>query len=375
MKELEEIQSRKVISAYGGSGSIVETLYNGSLLIQPYNDWKCYRDLRKVVEINNPRLLDIVKSSGFDKVDNLVAVPTPDWGEDASTIVYCPRKEDKKKTMGSSYFPDWFYCPRCRRLHKLKDWESSWKLDKKFNKYYPACYHCSTKKKKKDGSDSEYVSRQSLEQVRFALASFDTGKLIDIPFDRLWSLPKSGIAWTLDNETPVGDELYYKSTKGGDGLQSINIYKGNGQGAPHKNMTTIYNKYIVFKNGDDKGAYRVVLRNGTNVYFPNIISCIFIPKPTPKQIKRVKDDYAHGYTPQEIADNTGLSLNQVNEILNAQQRTDPNSDKFGMDEFFYITNPSIYNKKNQRVEHDFWAIRYPNLRNFSINVLFSYWNK
>ena len=150
MKELEEIQSRKVISAYGGSGSIVETLYNGSLLIQPYNDWRCYRDLTKVIEINNPRLLDIVKCS-FDKVDKLVAVPTPDWGDDANKKVYSPTNDDKKHTMGSCYFPGWFYCPRCRRLHKLEDWRTLWIHDNKFDKYFPACYHCSTKKKKKDG--------------------------------------------------------------------------------------------------------------------------------------------------------------------------------------------------------------------------------
>ena len=59
MKELEEIQSRKVISAYGGSGSIVETLYNGSLLIRPYNEWRCFGDNTQKIEINNP-IIDTV---------------------------------------------------------------------------------------------------------------------------------------------------------------------------------------------------------------------------------------------------------------------------------------------------------------------------
>ena len=369
MKELEEIQSRKVISAYGGSGSIVETLYNGSLLIRPYNEWRCFGDNTQKIEINNPRLLNIVQNS-FDKVEKLVAVPTPDWGDDANKKVYSPTDDDKKHTMGASYFPGWFYCPRCRRLHKLEDWRTLWqdekvvvkgkevqKLDDKFDNYFPACYHCSEPRQK---GNKRYISRQSLEQVRFALASFDTGKLMDIPFDKLWNLSNDGTAWVLDNEQPVNDELFYKSTKGGDGLQSINIYKGNGQGAAHKNMSTIYNKYIVFKQGDDQGAYRVVLRNGTDVYFPNILSCIYIPKPTPKQIQDVKDLAIH-FSKDRISEMTGLSINQINEILNSQPSTDHNSDLFGIDEFFYITNPAIYNKRNQRVEHDFWAIRYPNL--------------
>ena len=381
MKELEEIQSRKVISAYGGNGSIIETLYNGSLLIRPYDEWKCFADMKQVVTINNPRLLSLVQGS-FTKVENLVAVPTPDWGDRANKVVYSPCNDDKNKTIGSYYFPGWFFCPRCRRLHKLADWKQLWndakikdkkgnekpKLDDKFDKYFPACYHCSEPKKK---GNTTFISRQSLEQVRFALASFDTGNLIDIPFDKLWNLSNDGKAWVLDDAQSAPEELYYKSTKGGDGLQSINIYKGDGQGAPHKNMATIYNKYIVFKKGVDKGAYRVVLRNGTDVYFPNITSCIYIPKPTPKQIKIVRSMAAAGDTIDEIAENTDLSISQVNEILNRQGNTDPNADLFGMDEFFYITNPSIYNTKNQRRERDFWAIRYPNLKSKRIKGFYA----
>ena len=46
-------------------------------------------------------------------------------------------------------------------------------------------------------------------------------------------------------------------------------------------------------------------------------------------------------------------------------------DLFGMDEFFYITNPSIYNTKNQRRERDFWAIRYPNLKSKHIKGFYA----
>ena len=380
MKELEEIQSRKVISAYGGSGSIIDTLYNGSLLIRPYNEWKCFEDLDKIETINNPRLLSFVQNS-FTKVEKLVAVPTPDWGDRANKVVYSPCDDDKKKTIGSCYFPGWFFCPRCRRLHKLADWKQLWndakitkngkeesKLDDKFDKYFPACYHCSESKKK---GNETFISRQSLEQVRFALASFETGNLIDIPFDKLWKLSNDGNAWILDDVDPLKEELYYRTNKGGDGLQSINIYEGNTQGSPRKNMGTIYNKYIVFKKGVDKGAYRVVLRNGTDVYFPNITSCIYIPKPTPEQIELVESLNAGGTPEDKISGLTHLSISQVNEILNKQGSTDPKAGRFGMDEFFYITNPSIYNTKNQRRERDFWAIRYPNLKSKRIKGFYA----
>ena len=61
MKKLEEIQRRKVISAYGGSGSIIETLENGSLLIDDYDRWPCYRNIQNCDPVDNPRLLKKVQ--------------------------------------------------------------------------------------------------------------------------------------------------------------------------------------------------------------------------------------------------------------------------------------------------------------------------
>ena len=74
----------------------------------------------------------------------------------------------------------------------------------------------------------------------------------------------------------------------------IYIMKVMVNGAPHKNMATIYNKYIVYiKKGDDKEHIVYVLRNGTDVYFPNITSCIYIPRNRSKQIKDVIDKFRH----------------------------------------------------------------------------------
>jgi len=39
----EIIQTRKIISSYGGVGSIVETP-NNSILIEPFNKWRFFKD-------------------------------------------------------------------------------------------------------------------------------------------------------------------------------------------------------------------------------------------------------------------------------------------------------------------------------------------
>lgn len=360
MKKLEEIRSRKAISAYGGSGSIIETLNNGSLLVEPYDYWNCYRgnNLFNQEDVLNPRLLAAVQTSRpeYQNIERLVKIPTPDLEEQ----IYTARRGDLDNTIRSKYFPGWFFCPRCRRLHRLEEWRRLWTLDNRFDDNYPSCYSCSSRVRGRG------ISRQKLEQVRFVLASLDEGKLIDIPFDRLWNLPNDGKVWNLDNEAPVTDELYYKSTKGGDGLQSINIYRGSGKGAPHKNMGVIYNKYIVFNRGTDKGAYRILLRNGSDVYFPNILSCIYIPRPSEQAKNRVLRKFQRGETAQEIYDDqedprTALSIRQIEEIIN-QSIPDINTPDFRMEEFLYVTNPAIYNNNHQRKERDFWAIRYPNLK-------------
>ena len=368
MKKLEEIQRRKVISAYGGSGSIIETLENGSLLIDDYDKWQCFsgRNIQNCAPIDNPRLLKEVQGK-CGTIEELKKIPTPDLDERK----YKASRGDLINTIRAKRFPEWFYCPngKCRRLHTLEEWKKKWEEkfpnDNTFGDHFPACPYCS----KQNGNR---FSRQSLEQVRFVLASLDSGKIMDIPFDCLWGLDKNGNAWILDEQQPVPEELYYRTTKGSDGLQSLYIKKGAENNAPVINMTTIYNKYIVYTQGSNKGAYRVILRNGNNVYFPNILSCIYLPLPSESQIEDVIDKRKHNYTIDEIVEKTGLSKQQVEEIIRQASDSSKGDEDFVMGEFYYITNDGIYNSKtNQCRKKDFWAIRYPNLKYNHIKGLYA----
>ena len=75
MKKLEQIQLNKLISAYGGVGSIIETNTNGSLIILPYDKWKCFEHINNnPMEIMDNRLLSYVRTHGYPNVTRLVPI-------------------------------------------------------------------------------------------------------------------------------------------------------------------------------------------------------------------------------------------------------------------------------------------------------------
>lgn len=347
MKKIENIQSRKVVSAYGGSGSIIETKDNGSLLILPYEDWRCFsKNKGKLDTITDRRLLKEVQKL-YPNVASLYRIPEGD----SDSNLYNPSNHTINNSIGSDYSPRWFYCPKCRRLHKFEDWKKKWDEkypdDKKFGKNPPACYSCSIQKGK-----NKY-SRYRLEQIRFLLASPDCGEIKDIPFDKIWGFSKDGKVWKIDrNIIGADEELFYRTSQGGDGLQSLYIQKG--KNGDRINMVTIYRKYFVFGNN----AFRVHLRNGNNIYYPNILACIYIPRDLENQVLQRYDD---GYTKDEIyrfGEMNGLNRGQIDAILN-DEIVD-----LSIDEFNYITNQRLYNNDNinNKDRQNYCAVRYPNLK-------------
>lgn len=359
MKKLEEIQSRKVMSAYGGVQSIIETAENGSLLVDYYDNWNCFRDQ---IEIKDPRLLNhLTGMDGYESVTKILKVPTPDLEQKK----YYPDRNDTRQTIKSRYFPGWFYCPHCRRLHTYKEWKEIWEdkfpNDNKFRDNYPACPYCSKPKKKN-------ISRQSLEQIRFLLASADSGMVIDVPFYELWGKDMKGKAWIMDGKKTTEKELFYRSSSGSDGLQSIYVQNGvNGERIP---MSLIASKYIVYLEGEIKGAYKLCLRNQNNIYYPDVINSLYIPfkdiednhKSTiiayfnnGKGVSEIYDEIqANQWAPKELKD---LSENDIQNIINGKLDYDAQ-------EFAYIINPNNYGNSTflNYKDSDFVAKMYPNIK-------------
>ena len=155
MSEKANHGKSKMISSYGGVGSVIDTP-DASIIIETFDNWGYpnYYDQ----EINNHIILDdrLVNrlSTRFPKLKRLVSIPIEedDWKTDVQPC--------------ASYFPKWFYCPRCNRFMHLNDWKKHWgtgKQDFDLQCFNPEC------------------KREHLEQVRFVLTC-DDGHIHDLPW-------------------------------------------------------------------------------------------------------------------------------------------------------------------------------------------------
>lgn len=269
MKKLEQIQLNKLISRYGGVGSIIETNTNGSLIILPYDKWKCFDDRRlgQAIPVEDPRLLQYLNSvSGYEFVNRLVLIPTPD---ELSSKVYNANNAETNKTVSANFFPEWYFCtnPKCRRLMRYTAWETEWKKkfdnDDSFNKNQPACPFCSERRGENGG-----FRRRYLQQLRFVMASLETGEITDIPFGAFFGSNPEGGAWNVGRGG--NPELTYNTLPSGDGLNAIYVKSQDGN---RIYLSEIERNYIV-KNGR---AYRMIVKGSNSLYFPNIVRSLYIP--------------------------------------------------------------------------------------------------
>lgn len=288
MKKLEEIQRGKLVSSYGGVGSIIETNTNGSLRILPYNEWPFYKPFHdrtkkkntSLQEITDDRLLNFIKGKkGYPQLNRLVEMPE----SDSNVSKYYPTETGANKSVLAKYFPTWFYCEHCHELKRLNEWESGWNKefpdDKKFRKNEPACYHCSgpkpddepvKNKKKKTKKDATRIHRIKLQQIRFVMASLDSGEVEDIPFDKLFKGTREGNVWKYNEDSAT--ELRYMNNNGNaDGLESVYIKSGE----KTISMSHINRCYLVEEGG--KAAFKLAVRGSQSLYFPEIVRSIFIP--------------------------------------------------------------------------------------------------
>lgn len=266
MKKLEQIQLNKLISAYGGVGSIIETNTNGSLIILPYDQWNYFFNIALMpMVINDNRLLSYVQAHGYPNVAQLVPIPD----NDLSNFVYSATNANVGTTVSSKYFPEWYYCPHCRRLYRLSEWEFHWNntfpTDNRFRRHVPACCFCSRQ------INAISISRYPLQQIRFVMASL-SGDMEDVPFDRLWDNNPNGGALQVGNVRNRATNLRYRSRRGdGDGLQ--NLFIENADTHRRIYLSQIERNYII-KNGN---AYKMVVRGSQSLYFPEIVRSLYIP--------------------------------------------------------------------------------------------------
>lgn len=281
-----ETQTRKIISAYGGVGSIIESP-EGAVIVEEFDRWTFFQALMDdPSKIDNYKLIDnrllkrLQHEKGFPNLKEFISIPV---NSAHHKIKNKPAELDL--VIGAKYFPKWFYCNACDRFHSLSEWWNKWKLTMeryhidaiKSNFIPPLCYHCFDEAKKKNKTKVRY----ELEQVRFIMTS-SSGEISDIPWER-WN--RAEIV-TKEEDSEAGqvvldfenlccdnqDLRYLKSTKFSD-LTGIQI-KCNNCGTKN-NISGLFGLRLKEFNKDK--YKKPVIRTSNSVYYPIIINSIYLP--------------------------------------------------------------------------------------------------
>jgi len=290
MPKYVKLQTRKMLSAYGGVGSIIETS-KGALIIEEFDKWKFFADGSRIFDqdefiIEDNRLLKRLQVH-FKQLQKFVRVPTnisnPYIQNDSVPL-------ETKRIASAKYFPEWMYCPNCERFRHIKDWWRSWnqtlqKLNEpnagdKFIK--PKCYHCFEEAKTKNKKKKYY----ELEQVRFIMTA-PNGDIRDLPWE-YWNRVEKNVKeedadggniridWTekcCDNQ----DLRYLRSETFADlaGIRVKCVNKGCKANGREVTLAGLFG----FRIGKDKEKQlKPVIRTSNSVYYPLCINSIYLPK-------------------------------------------------------------------------------------------------
>lgn len=290
----EELQTRKLVSAYGGVGSIIETR-RGALEILPFDQWPFARKRppygresdRAAYRIDDPRLLGRLRNH-FTRLTKLVRLPAKDGDSRYSDGL-------PSRQAAARYFPRWLYCSGCSRFHPLEEWQQKWHdtvpQAERGNFDPPRCGWCYTPKSK----------FHSLEQVRFVMTS-PNGHLADVPWPQ-WALrnlrpvlAEAGHAADPDDldeaggtrlnmePLPPGVTLRYRTAAKFGDLKGIIItaVDADGRELARTTLAGIFGLRVPeaamgIPYGRGNVLMKAVLRSSTSVYYPNIVQSLFLP--------------------------------------------------------------------------------------------------
>lgn len=275
MAEKIEHGRSKLISNYGGIGSVIDTI-DSSIIIESFDNWHYpsfyEKDLNKYIIIDD-RLLNRLKSR-FPLLKQLVSIPTED-------------RFDVKPQ--ANYFPKWFYCPRCKRFMHYNDWKNHW-VDR--NNFDLRCFNPECK-------------GEHLDQVRFVMTC-DNGHIQDLPWN-FWN-NRNVQAETTNIQNPDEEnttkivlnynkcceeqELYYEISNENTDLSGIRIKCKNKKCGKSESLKGIFSfqqrcggkKYWL---GRQDGAFikeeceekaTVKIKSSNSVYYANTLSSLWIPE-------------------------------------------------------------------------------------------------
>ena len=352
MAKYTELQTRKLISSYGGVGSIIETI-NGALLIKEFNKWKYFVLIEKEkIEIQeneiieDERLLKRLKYY-FPDLTQIVKVPA-----NYSAFYNASLPKLKDHIIDAEYFPKWMYCTKCNSFKHVDDWYKGWKSvyhSKEVNKINdsftpPKCYKCYQKAK----SNKEKRKYYPLEQVRFMLTA-PNGNIKDLPWDKWTNLSrekdKNGQQKIVFNgKCCIKQDLKYLRSDTFSDFSGVRIQCKNPDCKTKGKQVSLAGlfglrvpdfdrngeiKIVADKEGnpvlDNKGNeqkifFKPVIRTSNSVYYPLITNSLYLP-----QIENIsKEDKKNvinlfrnkNKTIEEISSFMDIPIEYLNELFN-----------------------------------------------------------
>lgn len=361
MNKAQSIQRSKLITSYGGVGSIIDTIDNLAYIIEPFDNWKIYERYRRRpnnfthLTTEEERLKIRLHNIGFTNLQNFFL--TDDEFDDVKT--YDPDDNQVNRMATAKYAPQWFYCEKCHKLKNINDWRNVWFNSQNNSMPEPKCIHC--------GTGQQRIRAPRLRQVRFVLASLENGELKDLPWDKLWKAKNGHLSFNKGQANEVqkvwdfrqkidSNPVTYHVKKGGSDLIDIYIKSRVGTSDVFLTMAEIMNHYFILEDGH---VYRPVIRSANNVYFPYVMSSLYVPR---HMIKQEEVDTINNCVKLGIVDADKirvilpkLSIAQIQFIID--NRVAPNPDytteeSFRLDEYNYITNEGNYDNDGKYATED-----------------------
>lgn len=363
MGQFEQIQTRKAISSYGGVGSIIETR-DGSILIDNFDKWPFFQTINGQFEEHNIIIDKRFKnrlSKYFQELEYLVKIPVNELKQG-----YKP--ENQFALLSAKYFPEWFYCSNCNRFDRIDNWKKNWENnvnpEHRENFFPPKCYNCYIKNRDKKRKFYD------LEQVRFILTS-PNGEISDIPWDK-WALFINKKKKDNNNETTNEDQIitlsniqvpddavfYYKTSEKLDDLKGIWVIakRKSGEQINFTTLSGLFNLRIKIEDlipntKENDILFKPVIRSSNSVYYPNILSSIYIPandELNEYSINLIKEEYNDGSNSKTISKNLKRYKNIEIDAVTIEKLIDNNfsereyeiaktENQYRFDEFKFIT--------------------------------------
>jgi len=386
VKRFIHTQTRKAVTATSGVQAIIESPV-GSYKVMDINYWWFFNtnnpsnylltddDGNYIFEIKEPRLLNRLRGTGiFQNLQRIIQVPPNAQNEDNRLM---PAKENQVGRV--EYFPKWFFCETCERFKPIGEWWNGWQdvlrndegindpdrirerfiYDTKLSGR-PNCYCCYRDNLLKGIPKRKY---HKLEQARFVFVSPD-GEISDIDWTR-WITAQIFGANNSDEETEgletgryiLGEEpccndpqlIYRRSTKLSD-LAGITIECENPKCKRKKTLGGFFNlRKFKGKITDSQQKtysiyYKPLIRTSNSIYYPIVMTSLFIPQP---EIKLSHDQKATirllsttGNTAEQISAVTKIPLKDVQQVLG--EKAYLSEIEFRKNEYHYLLNEYQY---------------------------------